>query len=155
MRIATATPEQTRALGRALGGAARGGDVILLIGDLGAGKTTLTQGIAAGAGYKGRVTSPTFGLAREYRTKALAVYHLDLYRVAENQTADIGLEEYLYDPKAFCVVEWPAAASPYLPPDRLEIRLRHARAGRSFELRALGPSAKTLLGRLRAARERA
>lgn len=145
MRLSTAGPEDTRALGRALGAAARPGDVILLVGDLGAGKTTLTQGIAAGAGFKGRVTSPTFGLAREYRGKGVKIYHLDLYRVAENQTGDIGLEEYLYDPRAFCVVEWPAAARAYLPPDRLEVRLEHRKAGRRLTLKALGPGAKRLL----------
>ncbi len=145
MKRSASTPDETRALGRA---AAKPGDVILLVGDLGAGKTTLTQGIAAGAGFKGRVTSPTFGLAREYRAKTVTIYHLDLYRVAESQTGDIGLEEYLYDPKAFCVVEWPEAARAYLPLDRLEIRLAHEKGGRSLSFKALGPSARSLLKRL-------
>ena len=150
MKSKTQTPSQTRALGRALGRRARPGDVILLLGDLGAGKTTLTQGIAAGAGFRGRVTSPTFGLAREYRAPKITVHHLDLYRVAESETGDIGLEEYLFDPRAFCVIEWPAAAAAYLPEDRLEVRLSRARSGRAFSFRSAGPAAGRLLKELRA-----
>lgn len=119
------------ALGCKLGRLLRGLDVVCLHGDLGSGKTTLTKGIARGAGFRGGVNSPTFGLARVYRAKRLSIYHLDLYRVDAGQTGDIGIEDFLADPRGFCVVEWPEAAKAYYPADRLDVRLGHARGGRA------------------------
>lgn len=143
----TRSPEETHALGRKLGRRLTGLDVVCLYGDLGSGKTTLTKGLAEGAGYKGRVTSPTFGLARVYRTKAFTLYHLDLYRVQADDTGDIGLEEFVSDPKGACIVEWPEAGAAYWPEDRLELRLSHADKGRARRIMAkgLGPRSKKLL----------
>ena len=80
LRLHTATPEETEALGRRLGGLLRAGDVIALSGDLGAGKTVLARGIAAGAGAAGHVASPTFTFLREYHGP-VTIYHADLYRL--------------------------------------------------------------------------
>lgn len=148
MRIVTRTPEQTQVLGRRLGRALRGLDVVCLFGDLGAGKTTLTRGIAAGAGCKGRVMSPTFGLMRLYRGKRLILNHLDLYRVAAAETGDIGIEDFLHDPKAACVIEWPEAGAAFYPKDRLEVRLSHAVQGRRLVFKARGKRSRELLARL-------
>jgi tRNA threonylcarbamoyladenosine biosynthesis protein TsaE len=137
-------------LGRRLGAVMRGLDVVCLHGDLGAGKTTLTKGLAAALGYRGRVTSPTFGLAREYRGKKWSVSHLDLYRVSFKETGDIGLEEFLSDPRSVCVIEWPDAAGPYLPEERVEIRLAHRKAGgRTVSVRGLGRRGREIVSSLR------
>ncbi|MBI5623471.1 MAG: tRNA (adenosine(37)-N6)-threonylcarbamoyltransferase complex ATPase subunit type 1 TsaE [Elusimicrobia bacterium] len=142
--------EKTRALGRRLGSLLRGGDCVLLVGDLGAGKTTLTQGIALGAGYKGRVSSPTFVLVRVYAARRLTLYHIDFYRVAVDQTRDIGLEDYVSDPGAACVVEWPEAGRGYLPEERLEVRLSYGKAEneRKVSFKAFGARARELRQRL-------
>lgn len=148
-RSVLADEAETIALGEKLGRAMRGLDVLCLYGPLGAGKTTLTKGLAKALGYRGRVTSPTFGLAREYRGKRWSVFHLDLYRVSFKETGDIGLEEFLSDPRAVCVIEWPDAAKAYLPDDRLEVELAHRKeGGRAVTLRALGPRAKEILSRV-------
>lgn len=145
MTLITSSEAQTIALGRKLGAKLKGYDVVVLKGDLGAGKTTLTKGIAVGMGYKGRVMSPTFGLAREYRTRRWAVYHLDLYRVAAKETGDIGLEEFLSDPRGVCVIEWPQAAEAYLPEDRLDLTLTPRRDGaRSIRIKGTGRRSKEL-----------
>ena len=152
MRIKTATPEQTQALGVRLGRHLKGLDLICLFGDLGSGKTTLTKGIARGAGFRGRVVSPTFGLARVYRGPRWMLYHLDLYRVATDETGDIGIDEYVGDPRGICVVEWPEAGARYYPPDRLEVRLAplNGRKGRTLSFKAFGPRSRELLRTLRA-----
>jgi len=148
--FSTQTPEQTRRIGTRLGRLLRGLDLVCLYGTLGSGKTTLTQGLARGIGFRGRVTSPTFGLARVYPGRRLTLYHVDLYRVGAGETGDIGLEDFLGDPRAACVVEWPEAAANYYPRDRLEARLRHADRGRSRKLSfsARGPRSRELLRRL-------
>jgi tRNA threonylcarbamoyladenosine biosynthesis protein TsaE len=149
-RLTAEAEADTIALGRALGRVLRGLDCVCLYGDLGAGKTTLTRGLAAALGYKGRVTSPTFGLAREYRGKRWSIFHLDLYRVGGHETGDIGLEEYLSDPRAVCVIEWPNAAKAYLPEDRVEVELTPRRqGGRKVVLRALGARSREILETLK------
>lgn len=151
MIVKTEKPEQTRALGRKLGRLLKARDLVCLYGNLGSGKTTLTQGLARGAGYRGRVTSPTFGLARIYRGRRLRVNHLDLYRVGEGETGDIGIEDYLDDPRGFCVIEWPEAGRSYWPQDRLEARLRPVNGGaaRRIAFKARGPRARQILRRLK------
>lgn len=90
------------ALGRELSALWHAGDIVLLSGDLGAGKTTLVRGVMEGLGWEGSVRSPTFNLMQVYPTK-VPVLHADLYRVAS--AAGIGLEEYFDD--HLCLVEWP------------------------------------------------
>jgi tRNA threonylcarbamoyladenosine biosynthesis protein TsaE len=153
MNLKTTSPEETKALGERLGRLLKGLDVVCLFGNLGSGKTTMTQGLARGAGFKGRVMSPTFGLARVYPGKRWTIYHLDLYRVGEGETGDIGLEDFLSDPRAFCVVEWPEAGRGYWPKDRLEVRLSSADGGRTRKIafKAAGPRSREVLKRLKAA----
>ena len=145
MRLALANEAETIALGERLGRKLKPGAVVLLRGELGAGKTTLARGLARGAGYKGRVSSPTFALAHVYRCRRLTLHHLDLYRLAEGEDSELGLEELLADPRGAVVVEWPAAAGGRWPKDRLEISLAHAGGGRRAALKAAGPASRKIL----------
>jgi tRNA threonylcarbamoyladenosine biosynthesis protein TsaE len=129
VRLTLDAPERTAELGELVGRSLRAGDVVLLYGELGAGKTTLVRGLARGAGFRGRVSSPTFALAHAYRGRRLTVHHLDLYRLRGGaDLAELGLDELLADPRGAVVVEWPQAAR--WPARRLEIRLAHAPRGR-------------------------
>lgn len=96
------------------------GDVILLQGELGAGKTTFTKGIARGLGIKRNVKSPTFTLIREYTEGRLPLYHMDVYRLEDTGAADLGLEEY-FDGDGVSIVEWPQFAAEDLPAEYLMI----------------------------------
>jgi tRNA threonylcarbamoyladenosine biosynthesis protein TsaE len=92
-----------------------GGEIFALHGVLGAGKTQLAKGIARGLGYHGDVTSPTFTIVHEYRGGRLPMYHIDLYRIADERSAvDIGLEEYLPS-DGVTVIEWPDRIASLLP----------------------------------------
>lgn len=107
----TNSPEETTALGRQLGLELSPSVVVLLIGDLGAGKTTLTKGIAAalGAASEEDVTSPTFTLVHEYakNTGGPLVYHVDLYRIETAQDlGTLGIEDLVSDPRGIVVIEW-------------------------------------------------
>jgi tRNA threonylcarbamoyladenosine biosynthesis protein TsaE len=115
---------QTQRLGRILGELAQPGDIFFLVGDLGSGKTCLTQGIARGMGIAAKVISPTFILAREYRGR-LPLFHIDLYRLDSTQEiADLALEQYL-DGNGLCVVEWAEKAGDVLPYDNLLIQFEY------------------------------
>jgi tRNA threonylcarbamoyladenosine biosynthesis protein TsaE len=97
--------ERTHALGRALGELARAGDVILLEGELGAGKTAFTQGIGLGLGVAATINSPTFTILKEYEGRLL-LYHFDLYRLDEpDELYELGFEDY-FRGEGVCVVEW-------------------------------------------------
>lgn len=100
----TAGPEETAALGRQLAAALGGGDIVLLYGPIGAGKSVFARGIAEGLGSERWRGSPTFTLVHEYSTQP-ALYHLDLYRLSSGEVTDLGLEDYSR-PDAVLVVEW-------------------------------------------------
>ncbi len=103
--ISTASPEQTQSAGRILGAHASAGDVFLLTGDLGAGKTCLTQGVLWGLGGEEYARSPTFVLICEYYAR-LTLYHMDLYRLDSiDEVIDLGLDDYFLG-DGVCVVEW-------------------------------------------------
>ncbi len=116
----------TRALGRALAAVLRGGDLVLLVGDLGAGKTAFTQGLAEGLGVREPVTSPTFTLVQSYPTaRGPVLHHLDVYRLDHlGELDDLAVAELL-DDDAVTVVEWGDVVASRLPADRLEIRLTY------------------------------
>jgi len=98
-------------------------DVIILEGDLGAGKTTFTKGLAKGLGVKRVVNSPTFNIIKEYKGR-LPLYHMDVYRLAESEE-DLGFDEYFYG-EGITVVEWAHLIEAYLPNEKLQISLFHA-----------------------------
>lgn len=115
----TTSVEGTRALGRALAARLRPGDVVVLTGDLGAGKTAFAQGVAAGLGVTDRVTSPTFTIVQEYEGD-LPVQHLDLYRLGSVQEVlDLGLDETIDE--RVTLVEWGDVALDALPAEHLEL----------------------------------
>jgi tRNA threonylcarbamoyladenosine biosynthesis protein TsaE len=111
-------PAETERRGELLAGALRAGDVVLLIGPLGAGKTCFVSGLARGLGAQGRVRSPSFGLVHEYSGR-LPLVHVDLYRLAEREAEALGLDELIE--RAALVVEWGERLPASLRRDALEL----------------------------------
>ena len=131
--------EQTREIGARLGRRLRPGDLVLLHGDLGTGKTTLAQGIARGLGVADHVQSPTFTLVNEHETRApgpkdgqpARLYHLDLYRLAGDDDLDsFGFDDYLAPADGISLIEWPERAAARLPLTYLLVRLEHLGEGK-------------------------
>ncbi len=122
LELVTGSPEETQEFGRRLGELAEPGDVFLMTGDLGSGKTCLTQGIARGLGVRENALSPTFVIMREMHGR-LALYHIDLYRLDRlEETEDLGLDDYFYG-EGVSVVEWAEKALALMPPDRMMVRI--------------------------------
>jgi tRNA threonylcarbamoyladenosine biosynthesis protein TsaE len=116
--------QQTQRVGATLGKLLKASDIILLSGELGAGKTTFTKGLAEGLGVSGYVNSPTFTLVNEYHGR-VPVYHLDCYRLESGREAlDFGIEEYLYG-DGVTIIEWFERIDAILPAEHLIIRLNH------------------------------
>jgi tRNA threonylcarbamoyladenosine biosynthesis protein TsaE len=120
--IKTESAEETMAFAEKLGRALHKGDVLTLAGDLGAGKTTFTKGLAKGLDITRNVNSPTFTIIKEY-TGRLPLYHMDVYRL-EDSDEDLGFEEY-FSGDGVSVVEWAVFIEEYLPDDRLDIVVSH------------------------------
>ena len=120
--ITTKDPEETRTIGRIVGEQATAGDVVLLTGELGTGKTCLTQGVLHGLGSDDLARSPTFVLIAEYRGR-IPLYHMDLYRVGSiDQTEELGIEEYL-EGDGLTVVEWADNVPSIFPDDSLHVHI--------------------------------
>jgi tRNA threonylcarbamoyladenosine biosynthesis protein TsaE len=139
LRAATASVEETQALAEAIADLARPGDVLILAGDLGAGKTAFTQGFGRGLGVEAPITSPTFTLVHVYEGR-LTVHHIDVYRLDQlAEVLDLGLPEML-DEGGVVLIEWGDAILPALPPDFLEVRLTFGAGDdeRQLELRPVG-----------------
>ncbi|WP_338833257.1 tRNA threonylcarbamoyladenosine biosynthesis protein TsaE [Moorella humiferrea] len=119
----------TRELGRVLGGLLEPGDVVILTGELGAGKTTLAQGLARGLEVKGRITSPSFTLIQEYEGR-IPFFHVDVYRLEDPEAAlELGLDEYFYG-GGVTAVEWGRLlGEELLPPEYLEVSLEYGPEG--------------------------
>ena len=112
MLIQTKTEQETKKVGKDIAAQLNGGDIILLFGDLGAGKTTLTKGIAEFFKITDEITSPTFSLMNVYdindRNGIKKIAHIDTYRLKdENELIEIGIEDYLSDVDTICIIEWP------------------------------------------------
>ena len=130
--IISHSSSQTQRLGTRLGELLHGGELLLLDGQLGTGKTTFTQGLAQGLGISENVNSPTFTLLKEYRGQPRdgtrprvgpALYHFDLYRLDNpEEILDLGFEDYFYS-SGVCVVEWADKADLFWPTDHLRIRM--------------------------------
>lgn len=126
----SASEEETIEWGRKLGALLRPGDVVALVGDLGAGKTHFVKGIASAWGIEtGSVSSPTFTIAQEYRglDSDVALYHLDLYRLdSEKELLQAGIEEYVLG-DGICVIEWPQKAESLLPASTHIVKIVHGK----------------------------
>ena len=106
MELFTHSPEETELLGEKLGQLLRGGEILAYRGDLGAGKTAFTRGLARGLGISQRVTSPTYTIVNEYEGGRLPLFHFDMYRLeSADELFDIGWEDYLLR-GGICAVEW-------------------------------------------------
>lgn len=114
--------EETRQLASKIIKVLKVGDVVLLTGDLGAGKTTFVSGALEALGYKDHVISPTFNILKCYFEVNPIIYHIDAYRL-EGQNIDIGLEEYI-EGNGICFIEWPVFIKPLIPNKHLEISLK-------------------------------
>lgn len=125
LTLKSRSADETKSLGGLLAPLLVPGDVLVMSGDLGAGKTTFVQGLAKGLGIVERVTSPTFVLMKEYPGGRFPLMHLDVYRLGKVQEViDLGIDEYL-DPSYVVVVEWGDKVEPLLPQDHLTIELIH------------------------------
>jgi tRNA threonylcarbamoyladenosine biosynthesis protein TsaE len=126
-RHTTASAAETEALGAQIAGSLAAGDVVVVSGDVGAGKTTLVRGACRALGIEGPVTSPTFTIGQRYRGGRLPISHLDLYRLADLDREEPALLEDYIDRESVAFVEWPAVAEPVLA-ERVtwEVRLDHA-----------------------------
>jgi tRNA threonylcarbamoyl adenosine modification protein YjeE len=151
MRMILDDVAATHALGERLARLVRGGDAIALVGDLGAGKTTLVTGFVAGLGG-GEAASPTFSLVNEYPGGRLVVWHVDLYRIVRAaELPELGLDDVIGDPRGVCVVEW-ADRFAVLPADHLRLELAHHPDGRSLAVTGTGPRGRELAAELVASR---
>lgn len=124
--MTTKSAQETREFGKEFAQSMQGGEIILLSGDLGAGKTTFMQGFAEGLGISQRIISPTFIIMRSYDIggKVQTLYHIDLYRTeSEADLEGLGIREILHDKKAVVAIEWPEKLGSMLPEKRIEIRL--------------------------------
>lgn len=131
------SPEETRRLGSFLAKYSSNLPAVwLLNGELGSGKTTFVQGLAAGLGISEPLTSPTFALVHEYQTpQGILFFHFDLYRLGSSEELfEIGFEDYLQQPQALCVFEWAERFPDVFPADSLTIELTHTEEGRSAAL---------------------
>jgi tRNA threonylcarbamoyladenosine biosynthesis protein TsaE len=123
--IVTRSHDETQQLGRLIGELATAGDIYLLSGELGTGKTCLTQGIAWGLGITEYALSPTFVIMREMHGR-LALYHVDLYRLDDiAEVADLGLDDYFYGNASVAVVEWAENGLAVLPSEHLIVKISH------------------------------
>ncbi len=145
----TQNPDDTRQLGATLGNHVRAGDVILLHGTLGAGKTHFTQGLARAIGVTGAVRSPTFTLVNVYEEGRVPLYHIDLYRVDGNaDLATIGIEDY-FEGEGVVVVEWSENGGAWIPQEALHIAITPlAENSRRLTFKAIGSRARQLLQNL-------
>ena len=132
----TNNQEETIELGKKIGNVLNVGDVVLLIGDLSAGKTTITKGIGVALGVKKIINSPTFTIVKQYQGKC-PLYHLDLYRL-DGLNNDFDLEEYI-ETDGVCVIEWPHQIDEILPKEYLEIELKRINENqRQIIIRGIG-----------------
>ena len=124
------TEEQTQRLGMSLGACLRAGDVVLLHGEMGAGKSVLTRAAARGMGIDGPVPSPTFTILNIHEGTQLRLYHFDLYRLeGVDALYEMGLEEYIPASDGASMIEWPEMAPEAMPEDRLDITIEYIDEG--------------------------
>jgi tRNA threonylcarbamoyladenosine biosynthesis protein TsaE len=119
-------PDEAATLAAAadLAASLRGGDLVALSGDLGAGKTVFARGLARALGVREPVTSPTFTIVQEYDAPPWRLYHVDLYRLDDAaQAVAFGIEDYLDDPAGIVIVEWPDRLGPLMDPGAVQVEL--------------------------------
>jgi len=141
MKAETSSAAETEALGAELAAHLEPGDVVVLSGEVGVGKTTMVRGACRALGVEGPVTSPTFTIGQRYEGGQMPVAHLDLYRLADIENEDPALLDDYLESSGVAFIEWPAMAEPRLTGRRtIEVRLAHAGGDRrEIELPAASP----------------
>lgn len=140
-----ADAQATEAFGARLAGCCRGGLLVFLHGDLGAGKTTLVRGFLRATGFSGPVKSPTYTLIEPYSSERGTFYHLDLYRLSDPEELEwIGVRD-LFDGEQVCLIEWPEQGAGFLPEADLHVYLRPDAGGRRLRLTAATPHGEQLV----------
>jgi len=150
MILYSKSPSETIRIGKTIGSSLQAGDVVALVGELGVGKTQLIKGLARGAGVErsAYVASPSFTLINEYKGQII-FYHMDLYRLEEEEARDLGLEEY-FQGEGITVIEWADKILSLLPSQLLWIHLQYlGKRERSIELIPKGKKYEELLKKLR------
>lgn len=149
MKISTNSASETSRLGKRLGQALIGGEMLEMQGDLGAGKTTFIKGIAEGLGITEAVSSPTFTINRVYDIGDKRFYHFDFYRIDSSDIVALELSEAASEPKSIIAVEWAEHAKGAMPEDRVTIKFQSpSEEVRDIELTAHGDKSKALLEKL-------
>ncbi len=142
-------PEQTVKLGKQLSNAIEPPCIIYLVGDLGAGKTTLSRGIIQGFGFNGAVKSPTYTLVEPYELDKVNIYHFDLYRLADPEELEyIGIREY-FDDNSICIIEWPEKGAQWLAEPDLVVNMIHDNEQRRVELQAKSSTGESIIQQLK------
>jgi len=137
--LLSVSERQTQRLGYALGACLREGDVVLLQGEMGAGKSVLTRAAARGMGVEGPVPSPTFTILNIHDGRKMKLYHFGLYRLeGEDALYEMGLDEYIPARDGASLIEWPQMAEEAMPSDHLAVDIRYAHDGEAREI-ALAP----------------
>jgi tRNA threonylcarbamoyladenosine biosynthesis protein TsaE len=147
LQVISESPQFTHLIGEILGAKARIGDVFCLEGELGSGKTCLIGGIAEGLEVEDRIFSPSFIIVAPHRGK-IPLFHIDLYRLEEEDIRELGLEEYIYG-KGVCAIEWAEKARKVIPPSHLWIRIEYHNRGRLINFFPQGERYIELLRELR------
>ncbi|HHV06593.1 MAG TPA: tRNA (adenosine(37)-N6)-threonylcarbamoyltransferase complex ATPase subunit type 1 TsaE [Firmicutes bacterium] len=146
-QLTTKSVEETEKIGHKLGELAEPGMLILLTGDLGAGKTAFARGVGRGLGVKGPVTSPSFTLVEEHHGR-IPLYHMDVYRLhSPEELIDIGYEEYV-DSEGICLIEWGDLVREMLSAEHLEIKISGVGAERTITFLPYGAYYKRLVEEL-------
>ena len=148
LELVTHRPEETQELGKRAGELALPGDVFLLVGNLGAGKTCFTQGLAWGLGIKEYAMSPSFVIVRELYGR-LPLYHIDLYSLDRlEETIDLGLDDYFYG-RGVCVIEWAEKAMNIVPKEHLLIEISYlSDIERRFQMKPIGQRYREIVAQL-------
>jgi tRNA threonylcarbamoyladenosine biosynthesis protein TsaE len=120
--FATTSSIQTKKLGEMLAKELRGGEIICLTGDLGAGKTTFTQGFLHGLGIKGAITSPTFAIMKQYHKTYSDIYHIDAYRIKSKDLLDLGWKDFAGKSNSIVIIEWAERVKKLIPTEAVWIK---------------------------------
>lgn len=148
IRITAKTSQEMEYLGRRIGQLAQPGQLLALDGDLGAGKTVLSKGIALGLDIEELISSPTFTIIHQYEQGRMPLYHMDVYRLKQpEELYDLGYEEYFYG-QGLTVVEWASLIEPFLPEEYLGIHIGVTTAGRVLEFSPHGVAYEQLIEEL-------
>ena len=150
MKTEVSSRDAMQALAARIGAMLQGGEVIELVGDVGAGKTTFTKGLAKGLGIDEDVQSPTFTISRVYEARDdLTLAHYDFYRLVDAGIMSAELYESVHDPKTITVIEWGGVVAGVLPKDRLTLSITAASENsRSLVIEAHGARSEAIVGQL-------